>query len=75
MADTKKLSLNPLEGMNTPNPKAIREIQKNLEYGYFLRINKKDMLDYQNLCKYSGTSVPKALHEFILSELKKANLR
>lgn len=70
--DTKKLSLTPAGSVTEkPDKKAVRAIERSVEYSYLLRINKRDMLDYQNLCKHLGESVPKNLHRFIRSELIK----
>lgn len=70
---TKKLTLNPAK--SHASSEAKREIEKSMEYSYLLRINKKDMIDYQSLCKLKGTSSPKEIHQFILRELRKADLR
>lgn len=74
--DKKKLSLDPGGGAREhADKKAVRAIERSVEYSYLLRINRRDMLDYQHLCKQMGESPPARIRRFIVSELAQHGLR
>ena len=72
---TKKLTLTPAGPAEKASEKALRAIEKSAEYSYLLRINKRDMVDFQSYCKMTGVSAQQVIREFVHGELVKAGMR
>jgi deoxyribodipyrimidine photolyase len=47
----------------------MRAAAKDLDYDYAFAINKREMMDYQYLCKMGETSASKELRQFIAKQL------
>jgi len=54
---------------------ARKVIAKSGDYQYGLRVNKRDMRDYQRLCNDLGTSAPADIHNYIMATLVKYGKR